>query len=170
MFGLKAGPLIAIAAAAVLAVVGGAAGLAFILGFSVAVREWPTYDFMAKVDSNLGELAGLQEDIVESRQLISHFLRIDTEVADVPDLDPDPANWNPDLANTGGGLTSFGEDVLVLPYSGRIFAARGAGDVRETAIWGPDNNRQAFYAFTENPDYPQYIWNRGYLRYNDVEY
>ncbi|MCG8442538.1 MAG: PQQ-dependent sugar dehydrogenase [Caulobacterales bacterium] len=160
--------LIAITAGLALTTAAGAAGLAFLLGFSVAVREWPTYEFMAKVDGKLATLAGVPEDRVEDRQIITHMLRIDAAVADVPDLDPDPANWNPDMANTGGGLTSFGEDVLVLPYSGRIFAARGAGDVRETDIWGPDNNRAAFYALTENPDYPQYAWNRGYLRYNDL--
>ena len=75
-----------------------------------------------------------------------------------------------DLSQNGGGLTSFGDDVLLLAYNGKIYAAAGADSVRETMIAGPDNNRQAYLTAADDPQNANYQFHRGYLRYNDIAY
>ncbi|MEM9740474.1 MAG: PQQ-dependent sugar dehydrogenase, partial [Pseudomonadota bacterium] len=74
------------------------------------------------------------------------------------------------LSQNGGGLASFGDDVLLLAYNGKIYAATGPGDIRETALVAPDNNRAAYQRLEDNPDFAEYQFHQGYLRYNDLMY
>ncbi|MCG8441366.1 MAG: PQQ-dependent sugar dehydrogenase, partial [Caulobacterales bacterium] len=70
----------------------------------------------------------------------------------------------------GGGLTSFGGEVLLLPYSGKVFAATSGDDVRLTNVAAPDNNRAAYQAIADSAKYAGYRFNKDYLRYNDLHY
>lgn len=161
------GWLIAAVAAFLALIAAGAAGLGFLAGFEVSARQFPPYSIMAKIDEKLGELFGAK-DVVTSSRIATHLLDLDTDVGVVPDLTPDPDNWS-ELANIGGGITSFGADVLVLPYSGKIFAATSGSDIRETNVRAPDNGRAAYQAILQTPEYKaKYSFNLGYLRYNDI--
>ncbi len=72
------------------------------------------------------------------------------------------------IAENGGGLTSFGKDVLLLPYDGNIYAASSRDTIRKTSIEAPDNNRSAYLQAAENPQNAEYDIHPGYLRYHDI--
>lgn len=158
-----------------LAGVGGiAAGfLAFIffLGFVSGERAiGPAYPFFSKVTNKIeNKFFGRKlPPQLESTVYNSALLRLEAKVAHV-DTGRDPADTNM-LSRNGGGLTSLGDDVLLLAYNGKIYAASGPDDVHETAVMGPDNNQAAYQTLPDNPDYAGYSFHRGYLRYNDLKY
>jgi aldose sugar dehydrogenase len=74
------------------------------------------------------------------------------------------------LEGTGGGLTSFGEDVLVLPFSGLIHAATHANAVRPTGIVGPETHRAALAAVADSLEALGFPIEPGLVRYNDLTF
>jgi cytochrome c2 len=70
----------------------------------------------------------------------------------------------------GGGMTSFGDAVLLVTHEGRIFSARSASDVRETAIKTPDSGFDDYVRVSEMAEYADYdhsdVFRR--YRYNDL--
>jgi len=156
-------PKIVLGAAAI-AFIAGIAGFSFLVGFEVGVRQFFPYSVMAKVDDKLGRF--LQDRPRQSPAIETTLIVLQREDAAVTDKD--------DLHfKRGGGLTSFGDAVLILPYRGEVIAASSPGTVRKTAITAPDNNRAAYQktyrALSDDPDFgtpaPRGI---DYLRYNDI--
>lgn len=146
-------------------------GFIFFLGFVSGEREvGPAYPFFAKVTNKLDHMffQGGPTPPLQATIYNSALIRLGSEVAVVP-TGRDSKDQNP-LSQNGGGLTSMGEDVLVLAYNGKIYASTGAGDVRETNVAAPDNNREEYQALRDNPDFAQFTFHRGYLRYNDLMY
>lgn len=153
------------------AIVAGFLAFIFFLGFVSGERAvGPAYPFFAKVTNKLENVFFGRKlpPQLESTVYNSALLRLEAKVALV-DTGRDPNDTNM-LSRNGGGLTSFGENVLLLAYNGKIYASSGPGDVRETAVMGPDNNQTAYQALPDNPDYADYSFHRGYLRYNDLMY
>lgn len=73
------------------------------------------------------------------------------------------------LNESGGGLTSFGNDLLLLAYDGLVYAGSSPDTVRQTAVAGPDNNRAAYIEYAARPEHEgTYFFQLGYLRYNDL--
>jgi cytochrome c2 len=70
----------------------------------------------------------------------------------------------------GGGLTSFGPDVLVLTHDGRIFAADGKSPPRQLAITPPDNHFAEYAALAGTPAAAGLHIDPVVLRYNDLLY
>ncbi|HSP56906.1 MAG TPA: PQQ-dependent sugar dehydrogenase [Halomonas sp.] len=67
-------------------------------------------------------------------------------------------------------MTSFGDDVVLVTYEGKIFSARSAEDVHETRIVPPDNGFDEYVRVSEMPEYEDYNHETvfGWFRYNDL--
>ena len=70
----------------------------------------------------------------------------------------------------GGGLTPFGDGVVLLTHEGRIFFSNGVGNVNEIAIKVPDNGFKAYKAASEKEKYRGYQFALEWHRYNDILY
>lgn len=138
------------------------------LGYQVAVREFFPYTLFDRVNAKIEwEFFRTSEAMrLEDQTIPTALLQVETNV-DV--VETGRTARGPILQN-GGGLTSFGSDVLLLPYNGRIYAANGDGAPRATGVAAPDNNRAEYEALAENPEFEEYRIGAGYLRYNDLEY
>ena len=149
----------------------GVVGFIFFLGFVSGERQvGPAYPLFAKVTNKLDHMffRGGPEPKLEPTIYNSALVRLDSSISLV-DTGRDDSQTNP-LSENGGGVTSFGDDVLVLAYNGKVYASAGESDARETAIVAPDINREAYQALRDNPDFADYTFHRGYLRYNDLMY
>jgi cytochrome c2 len=82
------------------------------------------------------------------------------------DVDTTAAN----LVGDGGGVTSFGSDVLVLPFDGRIRAVNGAGVVRPTTIVAPSTNRSVLVAAEATLTAKGFVVSPQFMRYSDILY
>lgn len=147
----------------------GTVGLIFFLGFVSGERAvGPAYPLFAKVTNKLDDMffRGGPPPPLESTIYNSALVRLSAEVGTVDTGRPaDDRNM---LSRNGGGLASLGDDVLLLPYNGKIYAASGPDDIRETAIIAPDNNRAQYLETADDPAFSEYQFHRGYLRYNDL--
>lgn len=70
----------------------------------------------------------------------------------------------------GGGLTSAGDDVLLVTHDGRVFAVDPAGGVTPTRIELPSNGFEGYYAASEDARYADFYFDLRTLRYNDILY
>ncbi|MEM9738425.1 MAG: PQQ-dependent sugar dehydrogenase [Pseudomonadota bacterium] len=142
------------------------AGLVFLVGFQVAYRQVGPFELLAKVDGKLtAPFASAAVEPLSSQDFPSTLLTLS---ADVGQVDTGlGARGNVRLYEHGGGLASLGPDVLLLAYTGEIFAAKSGTDIRKTGLSGPDNGRQAYLAMADDPD-SGFNFHRGYLRYNDL--
>lgn len=152
-----------VAAAAV-----GFAGLAYFTGYLSGIRQLPPYGFMTKVDYKLEKALERffpAPAVKALPPLDTAYLSLEREDIAIGDA----VNWE---RRKGGGLTSFGADVLVLTYEGDIFAARSADTARKTGVVAPDNNRGAFREAYADLLSRENVAPRGfdYLRYNDILY
>jgi cytochrome c2 len=152
--------------AALAAIVIGA-GLTFAFGFEVAERKIFPYRLVKKIDRRIEAFVGPPAPArLASAQYPSALVRLDSDVGVVGPARP--RGLSSPLLQTGGGLTSFGQDVLVLPYDGRVYAARSASEIRATDIVAPDNNRASLRALAKADGYEDYAVEADYLRYNDL--
>lgn len=139
----------------------------FFLGFVSGERSVGPHVFFGKVTNKLDTMFfARQVQHLTSQTYNSGLVRLNSEVA-IVGTGRDHTHYNP-LSQNGGGLTSFGDDVLLLAYNRTLYAASHGGDVRETAIEVPDNNRAAYQALTEDEAWAEYDISPHYLRYNDI--
>jgi len=150
-------------------VAAGLMGLVFFLGFVSGERAvGPAYPLFAKVTNKLDWMffRGGPVPKLEATIYNSALVRLNSSVGIVDTGRPD-SDQNA-LSQNGGGLTSLGDDLLLLAYNGKIYAASGPDDIRETGLTAPDNNREAYQALQQDPNFADYQFHRGYLRYNDL--
>ena len=152
-------------------VAAGVAGTAFLGGFEVAMRRiTPPFGLMAKIDGKLGHLFGLDAAEGSIRHVIATaLLNIQTDVGVIGDAPSDPETHER-MGGAGGGLTSFGDDVLVLPYDGVIYAATSGSEIRATRIRGPNPHREEYRAYFNRPENHEWNFSRAALRYEDLLY
>lgn len=147
-----------------------AAGLlffTFFLGFVSGERSVGPHDFLSRVTNKLDIwfFAGAVQQ-VSDQTYNTALLRLNSDVA-IVDTGRDHARLGM-LNENGGGLTSYGDDVLLLPYNGKIYAASSSSDLRETTVAGPDNNRAGYQALAGEEGWEDYDFDPSYLRYNDL--
>ncbi|CUH42781.1 Soluble aldose sugar dehydrogenase YliI precursor [Ruegeria atlantica] len=151
------------------ALIFGLIGMAIFAGFEIGKRQWFLHSILEKVDQRLEKavikVAPGQPAIFSLERRASHLIDLEAEVAKVPVRRVSPYHT---IRENGGGLTSFGSDVLLLAYDGRIYAASSSEDVRSTEITVPDTNRAAYEALADDPSNTEYEIEAGYLRYNDL--
>lgn len=73
----------------------------------------------------------------------------------------------PPQRGEGGGLTSLGDELVLLTNDGAIYAVRD-GALMRTAIEAPDNHHRAFARAAADPRYSGYWFVPERLRYNDI--
>ncbi len=73
-------------------------------------------------------------------------------------------------ARGGGGMTSFGDSVVLITREGTLFSARSARDLELLNIEAPDNGWRAYAALADSPQYSEYKIHPQVIRYNDVEF
>ncbi|MCI4645643.1 MAG: PQQ-dependent sugar dehydrogenase [Hyphomonadaceae bacterium] len=151
-----------------LAIIGGFALLIFLAGFQTAYREVGPYSLLDKIDRKItSRFASQAIPALEDQTYPTILLTLSSNVAKVDTgLEPDRRGR---IYQQGGGLTSLGEDVLLLPYSGQVLAARSADDIRATQIFGPDRGEAAYLEAANAPDSGM-NFHLGYLRYNDFKH
>ena len=151
-----------------LAVLGGAAGGALVLGYQSAERGIFPAELLARVDRKIERdlLDGRPPEKLGAARISSHLIDLEQSVA-LLDVDRDDLPFDT-LAGNGGGLAGFGEDVLLLPYGGRVFALGADGAVRPTTVQAPDNGRAAYEAAVEDEAFAAVDVRPGLLRYNDL--
>ena len=149
-------------------ILAGVAGLIYLAGFQTAYREVGPYGLIDKIDRKITQRFASQEiPALEDQAYPTILLTLRSHVAKV-DTGSEPDKRGR-VFKQGGGLTSLGGDVLLLPYSGRVFAATSAEDVRATHIFGPDRGEEAYLAAASAPDSGM-NFHLGYLRYNDLKH
>lgn len=95
----------------ILAMATGIAGVSFFGGFEVSTRQTFPFELMSKIDRKLEQL--FFSRIFQSTTIETILLQLHREDVTISDGFEVQLQW-------GGGLTSFGEDVLVLRYSGDV--------------------------------------------------
>jgi cytochrome c2 len=93
--------------------------------------------------------------------VFSTFVPLEGRVVSIP---------SPAIAGEGGGLTSVGDNIIVLTHDGRLFAVGSDAGVSRLAIGLPTNGFEDFDALRADPRYAGYEIVPEKLRYNDVQY
>ncbi|KUJ85727.1 hypothetical protein AVO45_01705 [Ruegeria marisrubri] len=144
-------------------------GLSVFAGFEIGKHKWFPHRVFDKVDRKLEQaVTGVlpkTAGTLDLEQLNSHLIILQADVGLVPLNRSGPFHT---VSENGGGLASFGRDVLLLPYDGRIYAASSGKNIRATNITAPDTNRAAYEALADDPDFADFGIEKGYLRYNDL--
>lgn len=166
---IQARPWTTTALAAVLVVLGASAST--FAGFEIADRKLPTYGLWKAIDQTIASAIPDREPTrppqLQAATIESMLIKFKTEVRTV---DIQPPGYIDLMAYAGGGMASFGDDLLLLAYDGKIHANRPGQNVRMTAITAPDTNRDAFRALADDPAYKNYGIYSSYVRYNDLNY
>ena len=162
----------------------GVVGVSFFAGFEVGERNLFPYTLLGKIDRKLTRIFSSGRDLdseaqprrLESQIYNSHLIQLTSDVGIVETGRNASSDWDSGkfvfrgVSENGGGLTSFGSDVLLLPYNGVIYAANSPNDIRATQIATPDNNRTAYQTAANDPAFAEYNFHRGLLRYNDLKF
>lgn len=144
------------------------AGLLF-LGFeSHRHRIQPVYSVFAKIDDKIQSTLFSLPPRLANQEYTTALINLASTVGAV---DTGRSGRNGPMAENGGGIAAFGSDVVLLPYNGKVYAARDANSVRQTKIFGPDNGRAAYLALRDDAEIMRkYNINFSSLRYNDLAY
>lgn len=158
-----------------LGVLASAVGVALVMGYRVTKDDTQIGAYVERVSNKVDQLVvkAVGTPTVAPATYPSHLLTLRSEVVRV-DFErggstgvhnaAHPMNYN------GGGVTSFGNDVLLLPFDGYIYAASSANDIRRTNVRAPDIGRDAFAALETDPAYADYDIAVARLRYNDIAF
>ncbi|MCZ6589690.1 MAG: PQQ-dependent sugar dehydrogenase [Alphaproteobacteria bacterium] len=144
-------------------VVGAIAGASFVGGFAVGRPDVQAVDYPQKVVDKLLGWSSLRVRVTPDQyktQYDSIFLLLGGEIGTVP----------VERSGTGGGLTSFGEAILLITHEGRFFAARSASDIKELPIEAPQNGLAAYRQAAESERFKHFTHDFGKFRYNDILY
>ena len=158
-------------AAAALAVAAGSLLGATFIGYEISHRELGPSEFFGKVDRKIEPIFfnSIPEKL-EDETYVSSLLLLNSQV-DAVELDIDRPSGETNLMTfTGGGMTSFGDDLLLLPYDGNVYKAQPGVAAQLTGIKAPQTNRAAYVTMSLQPE-NQDVWHAvHYIRYNDVKY
>jgi len=133
-----------------------------VLGFySNKLKINPMYSLMFKVERKLGKLFGeqsLTEKLVKS--IKTTFVELQGRVFEIP---------NNDYAN-GGALTEWGEDLVVMTYSGNIYFLDEITGLMKTKIVPPNNGLQDYMQIAKSEKYSKFLHKFDKFRFNDIQY
>ncbi|MFH5885726.1 PQQ-dependent sugar dehydrogenase [Halalkalibaculum sp. DA3122] len=131
-------------------------------GYIIGYHNFPPSQLLRKVEIKLmgHYLDRIQNPTSKPEYYESIFLRLDSREASLRE--------HLTRNGRGGGLTSFGDAVLLLTYDGQIFAARSADNIQKTGISVPDNGFLAYKQAAESDQFSHLNHNFGLYRYNDI--
>lgn len=132
------------------------------IGYLAGLYKIPPYQIIRRVELNL---VGNYFDRITNPKVTpiyydSIFLRLYSSETDIRDR----------LLRQGygGGMTSFGDDVLLLTYDGQIFAFRSEEDVKKTELAVPDNGFSDYVRAAESDQFKHLTHRFIFFRYNDI--
>ncbi len=165
VLGLPLAALVAIGAA----ILAGFIAFVLFIGFALGKHQVFPAAFFDKVDNKLANILVGEREVpkLASTTYDSALIKLDASIAIVPTGRVGKGSF---LSRNGGGMTSFGDDVLLLPYNGKIYAASNPDTLRETNLVAPDNKREEYIEAADLPENQDLNFSRGYLRYNDISY
>jgi len=131
-------------------------------GYLVGLHNFPPYGFFRRVELNLfGRSFEQKEEAKKGPEYYdSIFLRLYSNQTDISD------RVRP--GGSGGGLTSFGNAVLLVSWDGQIFSARSSDEIKKTNIVAPDNGYSAYQRAAKSERFKDLNHNFGLFRYNDI--
>jgi cytochrome c2 len=128
-------------------------------GYLAGTYRFPPAGLLQKVEYKLfGDRFAASKPKDESKTVDTIFFPLNRDTASVPVT----------RGGSGGGLTSFGDAVLVLTLEGTVFAAKSAHDVVKTAIDVPDNGYADLVAASTLERYRGYWFTFHWFRYNAI--
>jgi hypothetical protein len=152
---------LAAASIVIVGLLGAAAGAAFFTGFVVGRHEFYPSRYLAAAESRIFgrrfEDAATPEG---SNFYESTFVNLHFDIATLPR----------GRRGSGGGLTTFGDDILLVTHDGSLYAARNADDIRALDIAVPDLGVDAYREAAAANNHPDLDDTTGRLRYNDILY
>ena len=140
----------------------GVIGLAYLLGYFTAEHKLFPQRYLAKIDSIAVSVIKqyiLNIKPVAKNSIATIFVNLKYDEIEVP----------VSRKGAGGGLTSFGDELLLITHEGRIFLAT-EDEVEPTQIVAPTNGLDEYIAASRSEKYKnlehKFIW----FRYNDILY
>lgn len=130
-------------------------------GYLAGIHQLPPYWFLRRVELNVFGRTFEQIKAPDTPEYYdSIFLRLYSNQTNISD--------RVIREGSGGGLTSFGDAVLLLTHNGQIFEVYSADDIRDTGVTVPDNGFSAYQKAAELDQFKQLQHNFGLYRYNDI--
>ena len=138
--------------------IGLCAAALFFAGYAIAHYEWRGYRFIQTLEATLFGTFFQRFSRRDGGSIETIFVQLDRESGTVP----------VERKGGGGGLTSFGDAVLLLTHEGKIFSARSATRIDRTNIEAPENGFSAYVKVAESERYRDYQHSFNLFRYNDI--
>ena len=131
--------------------------------YLIGAHKLPSYGFFRRVELNVfGHTFDKISDPKQPSYYDSIFLRLYKKEIDIND--------RIERSGRGGGMTSFGNTVLLLSHDGKIFKVRSANDVQVSQIEPPDNGFSEYKKVALTKKYKDLTHNFELFRYNDILY
>ncbi|MEM8935436.1 MAG: PQQ-dependent sugar dehydrogenase [Pseudomonadota bacterium] len=148
--------------AIVLGVLGAFSGTGLLLGGAAYKYEiFPVYRVVEEIDAIINsDAAAANTTAGRVARIETTFLRLAGQVVETPGLEYRP----------GGGLSVWGDHLLLVHYGGAIGAATKDGTFALTDIEPPDNGLDDLRAAAETPKYEGYTHRYIFHRFNDIEF
>ncbi|MCO5101705.1 MAG: PQQ-dependent sugar dehydrogenase [Burkholderiaceae bacterium] len=148
-----------------MAVLLGTAAAALFAGFEIEHRRVFPHELLSKIDMRLSStvLAPILPTPEIAARYPTQLVSLAVDSGHVP-------TGIRKQEMRGGGITSFGRDILVLPFDGKVYAASSSADIRVTRIQAPSNHIAEFLALADDPRFADYSFEAEVPRYNDLKY
>lgn len=152
--------------AAILAAGGMALGfVAFFSGYTIGRYEIGPFELAQRAEYKFfgtrfvvaRKAAAVADWPTTAKRIDSIFVDLDADIGLVP----------VERVGAGGGMTSFGDAVLLVTHEGGIFAIRSGESITPTSIVAPENGFDAYKAAAEG-ELKGYSHNLSYFRFNDI--
>ena len=141
--------------------VGGIFSIILFGGYLTGIHQLPPYWFLRRVELNVFGHTFEQISTIDTPEYYdSIFLRLYSNQTDISDRIT--------RKGKGGGLTSFGDAVVILAHDGQIFVAYSADDIRNTDLTVPDNGFSAYQKAAQLDKFKNLKHNFELYRYNDI--
>ena len=131
----------------------------YLLGYFTAKHRIFPHKYLSRLESAASSLAQPDGPAASgsNRSIETIFLNLNVDEIDVP----------VQRAGAGGGLTSVGDELLLITHEGRFFRVAENG-VEETQIEAPVNGLSEYMAAARSEKYRDLQHNFDWFRYNDV--
>lgn len=144
-------------------------GAAFLWGYLVGYHKLFPFTMVRKSEQVMANFVsmvsrltedGQQSTSAEAENYSSIFVNLYAEIVELPT----------NREGTGGGLSLFGDYVIVLAHDGTLWGGTGPTDMERLAIEPPENHFDEYQKVAQEPPYDKYQHKFITFRYNDIQY
>ena len=146
--------------------------LALLIGYEIAYSKRSPHNSIEKLRSKAASIINRTETVSEpsksnsnrSYDVETSLLNIGVDVVSIGiETGVEGINYMP-----GGGITSFGDEIVLMAGDGRFHVATSAKDIVLNESIGPKRNWLAYLALQNDPAYSEYEIITHRIRYNDL--